>query len=471
MNNKFKKISALFFVVILLFLTSCSSGKQNNETDFVESYTAESTEKNTYSDKISNLPDKDFKNKQFRIATDSSALIFSGNSESIVGKEYYLRNAAVEKKYNVKLTLTDESGLPTIGDRVKTEALAGTDYCDLVILSNSTFQILAASDTLENVRSVPYLNLDESYYFSNSLESTTLGSYSYGFSGDFIYKPEDCFAVFFNKKLLKQTQLPDIYQLVHENQWDLENFLIYAEEVFSVMRSQGAKMSGISSEETKETLINSLWAATGFPFFINEYGSRPELVYNHEYTDAFISSVKNILFRSSSFASDTEEALDSFRNSECFFFIAPLSASDKITGYGVDWGVVPMPKSDINQTSYYSYLDSGFLYAGFSKGTADLTFSGMITSALFCASEGLNQKLKVQTYLNLYLNSEKDAEMMQKIIETPYYDCAQFFEQTSSSFPAVTQTLLFRVISSEGDFQTLYSQYSILLNKFLDSKI
>ena len=206
----------------------------------------------------------------------------------------------IEKKYNIKLTLTDESGLPTISERIKTEALAGTDYCDLIILQDKSFQALAASDLLINVRSVPYLNLNASYYFQNALESTTLGNYSYGFSGDFIYKPENCYGVFFNRKLLSKTQLPDIYQLVRENQWDMENFLIFAEEVYSIVRSEGQKMSGVTSEDSTEDLVNVFWAATGFQFLANEYGSRTELVFDHEYTQNFITSAKNIFFKSSS---------------------------------------------------------------------------------------------------------------------------------------------------------------------------
>ncbi len=471
MNNKLKRLAAFLFSVILLVFPSCSTPHKENITETEDAVISGTTDENFYTSKIENLPNKDFEGKKFRIATDSSHLIFSGNTDSLVGKEYYLRNAAVEDKYNIKLTLTDESGLPTIGDRIKTEALAGTDYCDLVLLQNNQFQVLAASDSLLNIRSVPYLNTDESYYFQNSLQSTTLGNYSYGISGDFVYEPEDCYALFFNKKLLSQTQLPDIYQLVRDNQWDIENFLIYSEEVFSVMRAQGAKMSGIASPETKEGLINIFWAATGFPFLSNDYGYRPELVFNHEYTQKFIEAVKNTFFRSTSYSQDSEGALESFRNSESFFYIAPISAAADVTGFGVDWGIVPIPKFDINQTAYYSYLDQGHVYAGFAKGTKDLTISGIVTSALFAASENLNQRLKVQSYLNLYLNSEIDSEMMEMIIRTPYYDPVQFFEQMSSSFTASTQTLLYRVISSEGDFTALYDQYSIMFNGFLNSKL
>ncbi len=467
-----KRYFLTFLALIFVFLSACSgSNVPATKTDEAPADENKTENNQFYNDKIKTLFDKDFGGANFRIATDSSDLIVSPNAQSLIGKELYLRNRAVEEKYNVKITLTDESGLPTITDRIKTEALAGTDYCDLVILKSDQFQTLAASDALINVRSIPYLNLDQDYYDQNALKATTQGSYSYGFAGDFTFHPDNCFAVFFNKELLKQTSLPDIYKLVELNQWDTENFLLYAEEVFTLGRVNGVKVSGFLSEKSKEDLVNVFWAATGFDFLVNEYGERPELVFDHNDTQRFIYMMKNLLFSSTSYNTRQQNATESFAAGESLFFIAPLSSAKKLVGQNANWGVVPIPKLDINQTGYYSYHDLSYCLAGFSKGTIDLNKSGLVTSALFCASKGLNQKLAIQSYLNQYLSSPEDAKMMSKIIEAPYYDPVEFFGQIDSSYTAATQTILHRTISSEGDFTKLYNQYLKMLNKYLDSKM
>lgn len=472
MKEKIKRLVCAFLTLLIFILPSCAHQK----TDFSETETKEETESQSeteelfFADSLSDLPNSDFEGQKFYIATDSADLIVPSNTTSFVGKQMYLRNRAVEEKYNITLTLTEESGMPTIAERIKTEALAGTSFCDLVLLESTNFQSLAASDSLLNIRSVPYLDLDQSYYNQNSLIATTLGSITYGVAGDFTLKADHLFAVFFNKTMLAQTALPDLYELVAQNQWDLENFLLYSEEVYTLSRANKGNVMGFSSTESKEDLVKVFWAATGFDFLDNPYGERPELIYDHEYTKTFITTAQNLLVKTSSYDKDAEKALNSFTSGATCFCIAPLSSAKQITGRGIDWGIVPIPKLDINQTSYFSYQKNNLIYAGFQKGVRDLTMSGMITSALFASSEDLTKELSLNTYLNLYLNSPEDAEMMQRIMDTPYYDPVEFFGQINASFPASTQTLLYRVISSEGRFDTLFKQYKKMLNNYLDTK-
>lgn len=461
----------------LLFITGCSkfingssapavtpsTNESNNSYESLESVTAHDSQ-----NLLASFPDMDFQGREFRIATDDSSLFITSNNTSVVGKTKYLRNVAVEKKYNAKITLTDESGLPTITERLKTESLAGTDFCDLVILDSLQFSQLVLNDSLLNIRTVPYLELNQDAVHESSLAATTFGSYTYGFASDFLFQPENAFCVFFNKALLSQTSLPSIYDLVAENQWDFENFLLYSEEVYSVSRSLGNKISGFCSTKSSEGLISILWAASGQSFLSNEYGTRPYLDFDNEATNSFIQTTQKMLFSSIARDEDNTTAIQRFANGAAFFLIAPLSAAEEISKTNTNFGVVPLPKQDINQPQYYTYLNATS-YAGFLKTTKDLNFAGTMTNALIAASNSMPQELSLSTYLNLYFNSSDDYRMMQMIISSPYYEAAEFFKQMDPSFSASTQTLLFRTISSEGRFSTLYTQYTKMFEKFLNT--
>lgn len=477
--NKILSCLALLVSFVLL-LSSCSSHKPSSEPETGGLQTLESeeiitqtSEPSSYDQILSKRIEKDFQGKSFRIATDNVELVLADAGESLLGKEHYLRNSAIEKKYNVKIVLTDESGLPTVGDRIKTEALAGNSYCDLILLETPSFQSLVSSKSLINVRSIPYLDINADFYFERSLRATTQGNISYGISGDFIYNPEDIQVVFFNKTLLSQAPLPDIYSLVETNQWDMENFLLYSEEIFSLARANGTNEYGTLSTNTQEDLIKIFWAATGMDFLKNEYDSRPQLIYNSEETLNFIDQFSNHFIRSSAFSTVhiQESATTAFGSGDSLFLIAPLSTAKELAGKGVDWGIAPLPKLDINQKNYYSYGDPSYAMAGFAKGTEDLNFSGIITSALFATSKGMNQKFAIQTYLNLYLSTLEDAKMMERAISSPYFDPAEFFGQIDTSYTAATQTLLYRTAFNGQDFNELYDQYSKMLNKYLDTII
>ncbi len=478
MKQTLKRLFLLIFIFCFLFSSACSvPNKSTSETGDIpktniSDQTVESStqdEKNDLIDSLSSLPKTNFKDREFRIATDNSTLFITSNNTSVVGKKKYLRNVAIEETYHVKITLTEESGLPSITERIKTEALAGTDFCDLVVLDLLPFSQLVSNDLLVNVRAVPYLDLDQEGLQQTSLSATTFGSYTYGFAADFLYQPENSFCVFFNKTLLSQTALPSLYDLVNENQWDFENFLLYAEEVYSVSRAAGNKISGFCSTESREKLINILWAAGGQRFLANDYGTRPYLNFDNETTQSFIQSLQKMLFRSIAYNGDSSVATHQFAAGSAFFLIAPLSAAQDISGNNVNFGVVPLPKQDINQAQFYSYLDSSN-YAGFLKSTRDLNFSGMVTNALVKASASLPQELALTSYLNLYFNSQDDYKMMGKIISSPYYETVDFFKQMDASITASTQTVLFRTISSEGRFNTLYTQYTKMFEKFLNTK-
>lgn len=479
MKNKKRRTIGYILLSLLLLFASCSSPKapdyQFAETETETSRTQgvdKSGDSSNYEKILSKRIDKDFGGKSFRIATDNVDHILADQGESLLGKEHYLRNAAIEKKYNIKITLTEESGSPTIADKIRTEALAGTDYCDLILLESTSFHTLAANDALLNVRSIPYLDINADFFYEKSLEATTLGSFSYGIAGDFVYKPEDVKVVFFNKTLLSQAPLPDLYSLVEDNQWDIENLLLYSEEIFSLARENGTDVYGILSTETQEDLVNIFWAAGGMDFLKNDYGTRPELIYNNDATKNFITQFSNTFCRSIAFSSTTihQSAVTSFASGDSLFLIAPLSTASQLVGCGINWGLVPIPKLDINQKTQYSYTDQGYTLAGFSKGTPDPVFSGIISSAFFATSIGLNQKYAIQTFLNLYLSSPNDANMMKRAIENPYYDPVEFFGQIDPSYTASTQTLLFRSASNGTNFDALYKQYTKMLDKYLDTK-
>ncbi len=472
MKQTNRMISFLLILCILL-LPACQKQDESTTTEAITKETEkprENEEKNPFSDLISSLNDGDYSGRMFRIATDMPSLIMSTNSVSMVGKNLYLRNKAIEEKYNVKIALTDESGLPTITERIKSEALAGTDYCDLVILESKQFQSLAAADTLLNIRSIPYLDLNNPGIHPASLEATTMGNYSYGVCGDFTYSPQEVYAVFFNHTLLSQINQPNIYQLVRDNQWDFENFLLYSDELYSLGRVNGVRVRGYTSTASIDTLINIFWAASGERFVDSEYGKRPSLIYNHDATRTFISKAKDLLFQTVSFQNSPEGAVDLFLNQGSLFLIAPLSIAEEIATRGVNWGILPIPKLDINQKSYYSYQNKTS-YVGVAKGSADTAFSGMIANAFFAVSKGLNTDIFLKTYLNLYLNSPQDTEFLNEVLTSPYYDFSEFYGPIENSVSAATQTLLYRVISSEGNFDSLYQQYDLLFNKYLDKKM
>ena len=79
--------------------------------------------------------------------------------------------------------------------------------------------------------------------------------------------------------------------------------------------------------------------------------------------------------------------------------------------------------------------------------------------------------LGLTKYLNLYLRSAQDGEMLRKAISEPYFDSTEFFGVIYPEYLAATQTLIQRVVSSDGNYNDLYKQYSKMFETFLNEKV
>jgi len=128
MIKKLCRISFLLLMIALFTLTGCSTSVVPMRVPEDQAMQTPTTEDNPFPEKLASLPSADFGAKAFRIATNSNTLIIPSGNTSIFDKALYQRNRAVEDKYNIRLTLTEESGLPTITSRIQREALAGSDY-------------------------------------------------------------------------------------------------------------------------------------------------------------------------------------------------------------------------------------------------------------------------------------------------------------------------------------------------------
>ncbi len=418
---------------------------------------------------LDSLRPMDFGGAKFRVATDDAALLMPPNSASLLNQRLYERNRAVEEKYNVTLTLADESGMPTIYERIRTEALAGASYCELALLKTEKIQMLAADEALLNLRTVPYMDLSAPYYFADSVHATTFGDMTYAVAGDFTYDPSTVFVTYFNLDLVQSASLPDLYEMVAKGQWDYDTFLLYCEEVYSKNGSDGWRAYGYSSPYPRETLSRVLWASSGERYLTNDYGTRPALDYYNDRTLDWLDFTKDILFGSQTYYFNYLNSPEIFSQGRLLFCIAPLSEIESFTSdVEFHWGIVPIPKYEINQQNTYSYLSDDQQMACIPIGAPDLALSGAITAALFASSYQTAVSRFLTQFMNLHLPDESCGYAVKNAVSQPYYDAAFFFGRVYVPVSAATYTLTYRVISADDDFDELYRrnsrQFDLLIN-------
>ena len=471
-----KRLFAFLLILVMLFtVVSCMrQPRVEDVTPVAESSETTQEEPSEADSRIDSLPGADWNGRGFRIATDDPSLIIPTDTISYVGKKIYERNCAVEKKFNVKIVylLSGESGQSSVTEQIRAHALAGEDYCDLAVVSVSACQQLVMDNCLLNAASIPYVSGSGSGVFSSATNAMTIGSVTYGFCGDFCYSGDSLYVLFFNKMLAASTGLPDLYQLVRDHSWDQQYFNLYTQEAFSLGKINGAKIYGFASTDPAESLLQAFWAASDLKYVDNPYGGVPTLAYDSSaIRDGFIKQTKSILKGNIAYQNNKSAALEAFNNGEILFLAAPINTIEEVKNSSVDWGLIPIPEYDINQETHKTYQKLEYQVACFPKGIESIDLSGQITQALFAASEGMSRDLTLTKYLNLYLRSSQDGEMLKLCVREPYFDPTEFFGKIHTEYGASTQTLIQRVVFSDGNYNQLYKQYSLMFSKFVNEKV
>ena len=91
--------------------------------------------------------------------------------------------------------------------------------------------------------------------------------------------------------------------------------------------------------------------------------------------------------------------------------------------YGFDFGLVPMPKADDSQESYYSYANIYYsAYMGVPSYTQDTAKVGFMLEAMAYKSYNSVRGEYIDVSVIGRADSEDDAEMLGIVLDTVYYD-------------------------------------------------
>lgn len=142
----------------------------------------------------------------------------STNGE-IINDSVYNRNSYVESKYDIAIQYKNEFYLD-YEENVKRSVQADEDLYDLIISMGHDIPRMYASNVFYNLHDIDYLDFDKPWYNQNCVESFTLAGYMPFTVSDMTILDKGATAcVFFNKKLVENHNIGNLYQHVYNRQW------------------------------------------------------------------------------------------------------------------------------------------------------------------------------------------------------------------------------------------------------------
>lgn len=216
----------LFLCMAASLFASCGGGDVTADTQTPEpETTAETAAPET--DIRDNIPAQDYGKLSFNILAAAEQWIQQYDTElsgDVVNNAIYNRNRKVEEKFNIELNYIVYNGYGAGVDTVKS-AIAGAvmsgsyDY-DLVIGGISYIAAQLFDNVLLDMNELDYFDFSQKWWFEGIIEEQKINDKIFLASGHYgINTMRGAIITFFNKTLIEDFSLDDMYALVNDGKW------------------------------------------------------------------------------------------------------------------------------------------------------------------------------------------------------------------------------------------------------------
>ncbi len=231
-----KKLISLLLLAAML-LASC--GSETGDETTVPSGSDETTAESAQTDRLDELGARDFGKRKFLIldAHDYPQNTMNRPRDDrqgdVLNDAVYARDIRISERYNCTieylLTENGRSGCEALARNY----LAGDYYCDIIsstVSDSGTLRSLMAQSMLTDLNSIEYLSFDKPWWSQLINQNLTLGGRAFFAAGDILadmYTSPSILVA--NLKLLEQyTPEVDIYELVSDGKWTIDEMLGYS---------------------------------------------------------------------------------------------------------------------------------------------------------------------------------------------------------------------------------------------------
>ncbi len=396
----------------------------------------------------------------------------------------YKRNTAIEEQFNVNLVAYDyniEQNLMThVHDSVRSFVdkliMAGDNDYMFMMLPGYTVCSMAENGSLMDLKSMPNIDFSKPWWDQKANSDLLIMDKLFYTTGDITTADNDATCtVLFNKVLAEDYDLPDIYGLVRDGKWTLEQFYALCADV-------SKDVNGDTKYDDNDQYGAMIWDditmavvnATGAKCASTGTNGEVILTLNDE-------RVANVLDTYIEFGRDTaqcfqyQRAVDTsdtvatrmFSNNQVLFFMQLMQIIPKLRDMEADFGIIPFPKYDETQDSYYNTVGSWHsVFFCMPMTTADQEMSTILAEALAC--EAKYTVTDAYYEMNLKTKAARDEEssaMLDIIFETRVYDLGWYYQFGGYNEGVMN---LFRLNQKAGEFSSLYAKNEKRAQKQID---
>ena len=330
-------------------------------------------------DKVdSSLPaDLNFGGETINIYTCQSQLgdLFSEElNDDIINDAVYNRNIKVEEDLGVELNwiiFEGASGSTDFANSVDQMVFNDTGDYDIAMGYGYFLPSVITVNTYTNLYDVPYLDFEKPWWNQIYVENATLNGQMYTCVGDLsLSSKANAGCIFFNKRLADEHYADiggaeGIYKMVVDGKWTIDAFTNMVKDKWLDTDGDGqrseADFYGFGSWWSGPIPCDAFQYGMDAPISRDDENGIPYLTYNTERTVNALNKLYTLAYECDGVLSDTKYYNsgnpifnDKFINGSMIFHATTIGSANGFRDMKDDYGLLPMPKFDETQESYYT---------------------------------------------------------------------------------------------------------------------
>ena len=362
----------------------------------------------------------------------------------VLNDAIYQRNLLIEETYNLKLEGIHADG--DSGGNIESFAnktiKAGIDEYDAFaprLMTAATFASKGYGINLSDTA----LTLDAPWWDQNIIKDTSIGGCAYFISGDIFVKHYDGIALLmFNKKLLTDLGLESPYKLVGDNRWTMDKFNQMVKNVYIDLDQDGKhNRYDRYGFVTQLDYLTSFVNASGEKLVPKNDSDLPVFLGNSEKLAQIIDKMNDVYLEDTYCMHRNAYGKESGSGQLVQFWVFPEGralfywAFPRYMDLGLrdmedDFGILPIPKWDPEQSRYYATVNNWHSYTYMLPATvSDVERNSVVLDAM--AYHG--RKLIKPAYYDVclqrkYTRDEESSAMLDIIFSSTVYDLCTVYD-------------------------------------------
>ena len=432
----------LIIITTVLLFTSCGDSGGNADVTAKDNISGDEAAADRIGEETANpvfieddLGEFDFKGYEFTMWSRvmpyfHGTLNAEEETGDILNDVIYRRNRQIEDRFNFRfkeVTGNDDGG-------AKRTILAGDNTYDIINTRVPNAYSWAQEGIIHSVKALPHVNLDKPYWHQDLNKELSVANKIYFASGAFNVTAYDYTeALLFNKNLAKDLGIENLYTLVHEGKWTFAKFAEYCLMARSDLNGDGNitldDQHGFIS--TSKMVMPSFWIAGGVKSIYKDENDIPYFAaMEPKFVDVYDKIIEYVRNNDAWFKAPEPNVqndpvlVNLFKSGRALFFDNQFHTIKDLRDMEIDFGILPFPKLNEDQESYYTRLHWTELFClPISKDEEALERTSVILEALACESA----KYVVPAYYDISLKTkmsrdEESESMVDILFNTRVFD-------------------------------------------------